>query len=117
MVKSKPVPIRFSLDELKIIQEFMKKYELKSMNDAVRYSVAMFIGMLEGYEKLIASGYVEQIEAWQNSLRDEVSKKKSLKKFGEAFKVLDELVLPKIESKLAEGAKIVKPFAEKKRIR
>jgi len=113
MEKSKPVPIRFSMEELATIKEFMKKYEMKSMNDVVRFGVAFFIGMLAGFEKLLASGHVEQIEAWQNSMRKELSKnKKQYKKFQEAFQIINETITPKIEEDLSEGAKIVKPFAK-----
>ncbi len=58
MEKSKPVPIRFSMEELATIKEFMKKYEMKSLNDVVRFGVAFFIGMLAGFEKLrLAFGF------------------------------------------------------------
>jgi len=89
MEKSKPVPIRFSTEELATIKKFMEKYEMKSMNDVVRFGVALLIGMLASLEKLLASGHVEQIEAWQNSMRKELSKnKKQFKKFSEAFQTL-----------------------------
>ena len=115
MGKSKPVPIRFSLDELETIEKFMKKYEMKSMNDVVRFGVAFLIGFLAGFEKLLASGHVEQIEAWQKSMRKELSRnKKSYKKFSEAFRIIEETVVPTIEKDLAEGAKAVKPFAKKR---
>jgi len=116
MGKSKPVPIRFSLDELETIEKFMKKYDMKSMNDLARLGVAFLIAFLSGFEKLLASGHVEQIEAWQKSTRNELSKnKKSYKKFSEAFRIIEETIVPKIEEDLAEGAKIVKPFAKKRK--
>jgi len=86
------------------------------MNDVVRHSVALLIGMMGGLEKLLASGRVEQIEAWQNSMRNELSKnKKQFKKFSEAFQLTEKVILPKIEKDLSEGAKIVKPFAKKRK--
>ena len=116
MEKSKPVPIRFSIEELDTIKEFMKKSEMKSMNDVVRFGVAFLIGMIGGFEKLLASGYVEQIEAWQKSMRKELSQnKKQFKKFQEAFQIIEEIVVPKIEENISEGAKIVKPFAKKRK--
>jgi len=113
--KSKVIPIRFSTEELKTIEKFMKKYEMKSMNDVARYGIALLIGMIGGFEKLLASGNLEQIEAWQNNMRNQVSKNKSLKKFGESFQTLEKTVLSKIEEDLAEGTKIVKPFAKKRK--
>ena len=116
MGKSKPVPIRFSLDELETIEKFMKKYDMKSRNDVVRFGVAFLIAFLGGFEKLLASGHVEQIEAWQKSMRKELSKnEKPYKKFSEAFRIIEETIVPKIEEDLAEGAKIVKPFAKKRK--
>jgi len=116
MGKSKPVPIRFSLDELDTIKKFMKKYNMKSMNDVVRFGVAFLIAFLAGFEKLLASGHVEQIEAWQKSMRKELSQnKKPYKKFSEAFRIIEETIVPKIEEDLAEGAKAVKPFAKKRK--
>ena len=113
MEKSKPVPIRFSMEEIATIKEFMEKYQMKSMNDVVRFGVAFLIGTCAGFEKLLASGHVEQIEAWQNSMRKELSKnKKQFKKISEAFQIIDETITPKIEEDLSEGAKIVKPFAK-----
>jgi len=116
MEKSKPVPIRFSMEEIATIKEFMKKYDMKSMNDVVRFGVAFLIGMIAGFEKLYASGHVEQIEAWQKSMRKELQKnKKQYKKFSEAFRIIDDTITPKIEEDLSEGAKIVKPFAKKRK--
>jgi len=116
MGKSKPVPIRFSLDELETIEKFMEKYEMKSRNDVVRFGVAFLIAYLAGFEKLLASGHIEQIEAWQKSMRKELSKnKKSYKKFSEAFQIIEKTVVPTMEEDLAEGAKIVKPFAKKRK--
>ena len=112
MEKSKPVPIRFSMEELVTIKEFMEKYEMKSMNDVVRSGVALLIGMIAGLEKLIAHGDIEKIEAWQNNMRNQVSKNKSLKKFGESFQILEKTILPKIDKDIDEGVKIVKPFAK-----
>ncbi len=90
----------------------MEKYEMKSMNDVVRSGVALLIGMIAGLEKLIAHGDIEKIEAWQNNMRNQVSKNKSLKKFGESFQILEKTILPKIDKDIDEGAKIVKPFAK-----
>ena len=116
MEKSKPVTIRFSLDELEIIENFIEKYKMKSMNDLVRKGVALLIGMTVGIEKLVASGNIELLEAWQNSMRNELSKnKESFKKFSEAFQITEKIILPKIEKDLSEGAKIVKPFAKKRK--
>jgi len=113
MEKSKPVPIRFSTEELDIIKKFMKKYKMKSMNDLVRKSVAVVIGMIEGIAKLEASGNIDLVEAWQNSMRKELSKnKKQFKKFSQAFQITEKIIIPKIEKDLSEGAKIVKPFAK-----
>jgi len=113
--KSKVIPIRFSLDELQTIEKFMEKYEVSTMNDVVRYGVALLIGMIAGLEKLIAHGDIEKIEAWQNNMRNQVSKNKSLKKFGESFQILEKTILPKIDKDIAEGVKIVKPFAKKRK--
>jgi len=116
MEKSKPVTIRFSLDELETIENFIEKYKMKSMNDLVRKGVALLIGMTVGIEKLVASGNIELLEAWQNSMRNELSKnKESFKKFSEAFQITEKIILPKIEKDLSEGAKIVKPFAKKRK--
>ena len=58
MGKSKPVPIRFSLDELETIEKFMKKYDMKSMNDVIRFGVAFLIGMLAGFADQVVTNNV-----------------------------------------------------------
>lgn len=41
--KSTTVSIRFSTEELEKIKEYMKKYNMKSMNDFVRVSTGFLI--------------------------------------------------------------------------
>ena len=115
--KSKPVPIRFSFEELEKIQEYMKKYKIKSMNDFVRTSTGFLISFVESMMNVVESKEInEAIEKFNLELKTELDKVPSKKaKLKGKFQDFEKNILPKYESALKEGSKHVEPFAKKRK--
>jgi len=116
MVKSKPKPIRFSNEELEKIYGFMNKHKIKSFNDFVRKSVGITIGVFEWAGSPEAVQVYKDMEKFNRSFTEELSKVPSTKsKLKAKWAFFNQGIIPKLEKSMDVSRKKSKPFAKKRK--
>ncbi len=117
MPESTLISVRFSLEELTEIQNFMKKYKIKSFNDFIRMSSAMLIGYYEAMASLANSAEVTSaVKQINKEFRSELDKVPPTKaKLRGKWQAFEKQLLPKYEAEILKGIKHVEPFAKKRK--
>jgi len=116
MDKSKIVSVRLSNDELNVIEDFRKQFEMKTQNDVFRYSLAFTISCMNFIAKLVSSqelnGKNEKfIQEFYAELEKMPETQANLK---EQYHNHEKEVLSKIDEEIDKGVEIVKPFAQER---
>jgi len=113
--KSKVISIRFSLEEIETIKNYMKKYNLKSFHDVVRVSPGFMISMVESMMNIYTSDSMKAMEQFSEDIKKEFDKVPATKaKLRAKWQSLNRDYLPKLESEMKKRSKSAATFGKKR---
>ena len=111
------IPIRFSSNEIKEIERYMKKSKIKSKSDFFHISAGFFIAYSEAMNNLASSAEVKStVEQINKEFRSELEKVPITKaKLRGKWKAFEKQLLPKFEAEIEKGAEHAEPFTKKRK--